>query len=68
MTKLLIFSLVVLCFATVCIAQRNTPGGTVTDPCRQTPAVVGFCRVWIDRYSYHPRSNTCRHFVYGGCG
>ncbi|KAH8283625.1 hypothetical protein KR018_009839 [Drosophila ironensis] len=26
------------------------------------------CTAYMPRYSYHPESNSCERFIYGGCG
>uniref|UniRef100_A0A915IGM1 BPTI/Kunitz inhibitor domain-containing protein n=1 Tax=Romanomermis culicivorax TaxID=13658 RepID=A0A915IGM1_ROMCU len=35
--------------------------------CSQTPALVGHCRAAKPRFSYHPDTNECKKFFYGGC-
>uniref|UniRef100_A0A915IM03 BPTI/Kunitz inhibitor domain-containing protein n=1 Tax=Romanomermis culicivorax TaxID=13658 RepID=A0A915IM03_ROMCU len=37
------------------------------DVCYQTSAVGGRCRAFFPRFSYHPRRNECKKFIYGGC-
>ncbi|UYV74467.1 PAPLN [Cordylochernes scorpioides] len=32
------------------------------------PPETGMCRGYFPRYHYDPSSNTCRRFIYGGCG
>ncbi|UYV74464.1 mig-6 [Cordylochernes scorpioides] len=32
------------------------------------PPETGRCRGYFPRYHYDPKSNTCRRFIYGGCG
>ncbi|UYV74462.1 hypothetical protein LAZ67_11003612 [Cordylochernes scorpioides] len=32
------------------------------------PPETGLCRGYFPRYHYDPKSNTCRRFIYGGCG
>ncbi|OWF39343.1 Protease inhibitor 5 [Mizuhopecten yessoensis] len=31
------------------------------------PPVSGLCYAYLDRYHYDPATNSCKHFVYGGC-
>ncbi|XP_017007104.1 protease inhibitor [Drosophila takahashii] len=47
--------------------------GLSYDACQQEPAVDGFgmiasCAHYSNWFSYHPDTNECLEFSYGGCG
>ncbi|XP_067122223.1 papilin-like [Centruroides vittatus] len=51
--------LVILC--TVALAYASKPS------CRLEPE-TGMCRGYFPRFYYDPKDDTCKKFVYGGCG
>lgn len=41
---------------------------TSTNSICSLPTVSGLCDAYFPRFSYHPDTNKCTQFIYGGCG
>nr|XP_057935609.1 kunitz-type protease inhibitor 2 isoform X2 [Doryrhamphus excisus] len=47
--------------------EPNDEQGKINNPCHE-PMKVGACRAYFPRYYYDVANQTCRMFIYGGCG
>ncbi|XP_059187597.1 kunitz-type protease inhibitor 2 [Centropristis striata] len=49
------------------VKQETNQSSSGVAVCRQ-PVKVGVCRAFFPRFFYDPTNQSCRSFVYGGCG
>ncbi|XP_054649457.1 kunitz-type protease inhibitor 2 [Dunckerocampus dactyliophorus] len=47
--------------------EPNDKQSNMSNPCRE-PMKVGSCRAYFPKYYYDAANQTCRMFIYGGCG
>ena len=47
--------------------QPSTHTNSANSTC-SLPTLSGLCDAYFPRFSYHPDTNKCTQFIYGGCG